>query len=193
MNRSLIGLGVVLILIATVLLVATLTSTRVEATNGLFTSFLCEPDEVLTSITRFAGTDDSSDLYYCETEAGDRREVTGRIILIALTAFLIPFLSGMAMIFIGARRMQSQFTKQMLGSFTTQDGQSITMQQGTIPAENMAQVQHVLGAMTGSMTGASQQSLAERLQEIEDARQQGLLSKLEYEKAREAILDKFDD
>ncbi|MGB7339754.1 MAG: hypothetical protein WBC91_12745 [Phototrophicaceae bacterium] len=188
-----IVLGVILIIIGIFLFIATLTATRVDATNQLFASYLCEPDEALISITRFAGTEDSSDNYYCETSDGMRRDVTLSIVGIALSVLSIPLLAGLGLIFAGARRIQSQQTQKFMGLFDEQDGQSFIVKHGNIPHENMAQVQQVLGAMTGSMTSASQKTLAERLQQIEDARRQGLISRSEYEAAREAILESMDD
>jgi hypothetical protein len=61
-------------------------------------------------------------------------------------------------------------------------------------AKNMQDVQEIMQqfySQTGQATSGG--SLSDKLKELDDARQQGLISQSEYDRMRQAILDNMDN
>lgn len=82
--------------------------------------------------------------------------------------------------------------QQILNSFGLQNAANVTVSHSAdITPERMAQVQQILSSFgfNNSPTGTESGSLSERLQQIEDARKQGLITQSEYERLRQDILD----
>lgn len=86
--------------------------------------------------------------------------------------------------------------KQILNSFGVDNFSKVTVTTsgGEIPPEKMEQVQQILNSfgLNNMATGSSGGSLTERLKQVEDARQQGLISQSEYERLRQEILDNLN-
>jgi hypothetical protein len=110
---------------------------------------------------------------YCEDSEGDETDVTGAWIGIGIAAFLIPFLIGLFMMING-------FNKGVRGMMG-----------------GMPHVDNEVGYGTPASFGMPMQdkpknqpkTMSEKLQELEQAKQQGLLTESEYQQARQEILN----
>jgi hypothetical protein len=109
----------------------------------------------------------------CEDNEGDEEDVTGLWIAIGVGAFLIPFLIGLFMMIGG-------FNKGMRGMMAGLPGvQGYDSYSSGLPASFGAPMQ----------ANPATKTLTQKLQELEDARRQGLINELEYQKVREEILN----
>jgi hypothetical protein len=108
---------------------------------------------------------------YCEDSEGDETDVTGLWIGIGVAAFLVPFLIGLFMMITGFNKG----VKGLMGGMPSVQGYS--------PMNSLAS----FGAPM--QTGAGAKTMAQKLQELEDAKRQGLINELEYQKASEEILN----
>jgi hypothetical protein len=129
---------------------------------------LCQPGETIQreqySTRDRDGTSYSMDVY-CISEDRTRRDVTLTWGLMGMGIFVVPFLIGLAALIIGLQRSQS-------GSET------VSMSGGTWSAP---------------AGGGSKPTLTQRLKELQDARDAGLISGMEYDRVRQQILDSMDD
>lgn len=207
MGRFFIFPGIVLIFVAVGLMIAVFSVEDIPFVQDILVEQYCEPGESITHASRlsFSGTQNSTSVWFCDDNEGSQREITDKIGFTAVVLFLVPFLSGMFMIFFGAWRAQSSFTKKVmsnLGVDNTDDMQIYSMKgasdiklaNANISPEQRAQVNQVLQSVSSAFgTPASSSSLADRLKQLEDARNQGLISREEYDRTRQAILDGMDD
>lgn len=210
MGRLLFVLGLGLIGVAIALMISILSVANIDFVKDIMIDRYCEPDEIdITDASRlsFSGTQNSSTVYFCEDAEGNRREITNQIGFTAVVAFLVPFLTGLLMT-IGAGGMMA---RNQMKKFGLNNIQVTTMpdgsQQANLSPEQQATLQRVasaFGAKSADFTNVSVSStsptspqssttLAERLQQLEDARKQGLITSAEHQRARDALLDAMDD
>lgn len=120
------------------------------------------------------GTSYSMDLY-CIGEEG-RRDVTGQWFLVGMLGFMAPFLIGLfAFIFgvnRGVRRVTINRDSDVLGGGSTLDLSSFMSPSQPVPSSS------------GGI-----KSLTDKLKQIQDARDAGLITSEEYDRLRQEILD----
>ncbi len=139
--------------------------------DGYLLPLLCQPDENIerdqySGPGSRGGTSYSMDVY-CIDKDGERRDETGRWGLIGGGAFVLPFLLGLVMLIGGlnrnARLTTSTLTVYPSGSQVNLGGSSFPSGEGL--------------------------SLSERLKQLQDARDAGLVTVEEYERLRQEILN----
>jgi hypothetical protein len=114
---------------------------------------------------------------YCEDNEGDEVDITWQWFSIGVGGFLIPFLIGLFMMIGG-------FNKGMRGMMGSVPGiQGYDSYSSGLPANFGASFSSPMQA------NAAGKTLSQKLQELEDAKRQGLINELEYQKAREEILN----
>lgn len=178
MGRLLIILGTALIIAAVALIIMVFSVEDIPIVQETLAGLYCEPNEIIThaSVLRFGGTENADDLYFCDNNEGEEREITGQIMLTAGGVFIVPFLLGLLMTMYGAWSTQKNFSNKAL-SVT---GHEIYKMKG--------------GSLSQPVDFSKNTSnLADRLQQLDEARQQGLISKAEYDRTRQSILDSMDD
>jgi len=159
--------------------------------------------------------------YFCEIEPGQRRDVSGQAFIIIGGSFIIPFGLGMLFTFIGAwgvarktsknlqKNMDEYFIKypqaqggggqgeyslggnSMTGSETVID---LRGHRGNIPPQAQEILNSVLGNVSSAtIQGQGDNSLSSRLKQLAEAYENDLITKEEYDKVRQSILDSLDD
>ncbi len=226
MSRTLLFIGIALMIIAFVLLFFLIQGPSNPSVANMLESLLCEPEETISeySSLTFRGTGTSrTTIYYCEAPNGTQRDVTGPFILILFGGFGVPFVIGLIMTIITAnisvRRRTRAFTElftrtgrrggavNIPGQASSNYTRTEVYNQANIPPETRQVLEQVFGnfdqvfdklenAPAGTVittsSGLGQPSLADRLRQLDEARDQGLINADEYAKARAAILDNFD-
>ncbi|MEM9952760.1 MAG: SHOCT domain-containing protein [Chloroflexota bacterium] len=195
MGRFLIMLGVLLDLAVVALLVLTLNGFGLaEAITGvLLEPFVCESTETLWM------RDGSA---ICIDSDYQERDVTGEAMPYLLGGTVMGVVIGIVLINAGARMTMQNREKVKFATIPSgqiedlteiyRQGQQVDFQsvQATIPPEVATILRNVLSQMGIAVDGGT---LSERLQQLEDARRQGLITQAEYEQVRQAILDRMDD
>jgi hypothetical protein len=139
---------------------------------------LCQPGETVRR-DQYSTTDNDGTSYsmnvYCLGDDEVERDVTDRWFLIGLVAFLAPFLVGLFALIFGVQR---NAVKSAVNTASGSAGWAV-------PGSG------VMSVNTGS-TGKNA-SLTQRLKELQEARDAGLISAVEYDRMRQQILDSMDD
>jgi hypothetical protein len=179
-------LGCLLMIIAMVALFAIIVipvlppTENMSEVDDLLEPLLCEPgqeiERELYSQTDFDGTGYSMNVSCIDNE-GQRTDATGRWVLVGVLAFTAPFLIGLFGLIGGFTRMASK---------AAANAQSTVMSGAGI--EKFVSVS-TSGASPMMATSGSGRSLSERLQEIQQAMDAGLISEGEYERLRKEVLD----
>ncbi|MEO1287030.1 MAG: hypothetical protein AAFV93_04625 [Chloroflexota bacterium] len=202
MGRLLIVLGILLIIVAVGLMIAIFAVEDLPLAQDILVNLYCEADETaITSASRlsFNGTQNSTTVYFCEDIEGNRREISNVIVLTAVTAFIIPFLTGLFIImgtvgFLARRTTNKLLSLNSMNIIRSADG---TLQTNLSP-EQQANLQNMMKTFEASSvnvvsSSSSTLTLTERLQQLEKAHRKGLISRVEYEQTRQNILDAMDD
>lgn len=204
MNKFIIILGIVLIIISIPILVITISATDDESElSQVFESMVCNAPEQLVINRRMSFDGEGQTInMYCEIEPGQRREVTATFVLITVGAFGIPFGLGMILTMWGAYRAQARARKNMSNYLVSmpdpKSGKSTVVKvRGNI--NNMSpEAQELINSSLGGVAGNVPQStdkgsLSGRLEQLNEAYNNDLISKDEYDRMRQAILDSMDD
>lgn len=149
------------------------------ALDNVLKPILCNTEERIereqySSRTRDDGTSYSMNVY-CVYQNGQRRDVTDRWQVISLVSFLAPFLLGLFGLIFGLNRAAKNRT--------------ITATTATINLMGANPSRIKLENMLAAMPKPTKQSLTERLKQLEEARNAGLISAEEYDRLRKEILD----
>lgn len=150
--------------------------------DGYLTPLLCQPEETIerdqySERARGGGTSYSMDVY-CIDKDGDRRNETGRWALLGGGGFTIPFLIGLFVLIAGTNR-------------SARNSAPTLMTTGT-PVNFGTPSNYGTSASFGSSPAPSAgRTLSERLKQIDDARNQGLITADEYDRLRKEILDEM--
>jgi hypothetical protein len=186
----------------------------------IFTPIVCEENEELVQwLGRYIPRSGSSSggrevAYYCEGSEGEQRDVTVSVVGIMAAGFAIPLVVTILLFIVGstmaATSRMKRLSQNVFGntvwntmgnaqsSMTVVDLRDGSFQNGEIPSEKLAQAKQILdsmgfnGAFPTAMTGGGA-SLAERLKQLDEARNQGLITQDEYECSRQSILDNIDN
>lgn len=206
MGRLLILLGVLLILAGSSVMIALLMPQTFAPVEDFILQLHCEPGDRLTSVDSIqtSGTLNSATTLFCDDNEGNLRDITSDMFVMVAVAFLVPFGVGMVLVYIGAvlrQREQAPDISDAWGGVPVgqiadvevygQGFDANSLSQMNIPPEKLEQVQQVLRTVTSAFGINS--TLSERLQQLEEARQKGLISQSEYDETRRAILDSMDD
>ncbi len=147
--------------------------------DGFLQPLLCQPGETVQreqySYRDSEGTSYSMNVY-CMGD-GVERDVTMNWTLIGVGAFLVPFLIGLFAFIYGVNRNARN--------------RSVTLTTASIG--NTGWVMPSSGGMSVGTGGSKNASLVQRLKELQDARDAGLISAIEYDRTRQQILDSMDD
>jgi hypothetical protein len=197
MGRLLILLGIVAVIAAIVYMFVMLGGIENETTESIMEGLICEANERLSRTVENDSSGNSVNFYCTDFEGIERNVNLGAIAIIG-GGFTALLLLGILSIRMGAKKIAQQLTGQFQ-NFTMQAGQSNGLdmrdgsyQSGEIPPETMEKLQQVMGQI-GTLFAANKETLTERLQELEEARNKGLITDSEYSRVRQAILDSMDD
>ena len=210
MSKFILLLGIVLIIISVPILFIGILDPENSPFTEIIGSIACKPPEkIVTETTNWSqpnGESGSSTEYFCEIEPGQRRDVMETAFLVLGGSFAVPLVAGILMTIIGANGVARQATKQMtsnindyFSTYPPQQTSSSTVinlrdKKGEIPPEAQEILNDVLGGFTTAFTQAgSKGTLSDRLEQLNEAYNNDLISKEEYERIRQAILDSMDD
>jgi hypothetical protein len=138
--------------------------------DNMLRPLLCQEGETIerqqyTERARRGGTSFSMNVY-CIDQNATRRDETVRWFVVGAGFFVVPFLIGLFAIIFGSSRGARAFTDSLMPNVSVQNASGYTPM------------------------GASQSpSLTQRLKEIQDARNAGLITAEEYERLRKEALD----
>lgn len=139
---------------------------------------LCQQGETVRrdqySYTDFEGTSYSMNVY-CMGDDEVERDVSTRWFVIGMVAFLAPFLIGLFTFIFGVNR----YTRNRVATLTTPSIGNTDWGSGVMSVNTVA--------------SSSKPTLTERLKELQEARDAGLISAIEFDRARQQILDRMDD
>ena len=139
--------------------------------------------------------------YFCDNEAGIERSVTDAAALIQGGIFIALLFVGILFLIGGIARYGDKLEKQ---SWTQQLEAQLAGQTDTVnvdpkikklPPETREIVENVMNTVIAGVTDADMHSasLSERLEQLNEAYNNDLISKEEYDRVRQAILDSMDD
>lgn len=197
-------LGGFLIFAAVAFLVGNFIFADNESLKSFYGSFLCGNDETMTVLRQnwsmANGEHGQSIVYLCENEAGEQRNISDSMIPIMVVGFGGLLLAGILMTTVAASKIKS--TKQK-NAFTYEGGtvnlidmnkEDVKIKRGDLDPEMQDMLRHVLSNVTTATVQASgQNDLSDRLQQLKDAYNKNLITKEEYDRVRQAILDSMDD
>ncbi len=219
MSKLLLILGILLIIVSIPILLIGIMDAENSPIGTLLEATACNPAEKLVVESSYwsmpNGESGQNFTYFCEIEPGQRRSVTDKAVLIIGGSFVIPFGIGMLLTFIGswgvARSKSKKLQENMESYFNTYPqargtgfgGQSFSVSENVIDLRGNKgnippQAQEILNSVLGNVSsatihGQSGNSLSARLKQLEEAYENDLITKEEYDKVRQAILDSMDD
>ncbi|MEL6404243.1 MAG: SHOCT domain-containing protein [Chloroflexota bacterium] len=204
MGRFLILLGVLLILAGSGAMIGLLMPEQFPPVEDFILQLHCELGDRLSTVNSTQADGETTLTLYCDDNEGNLRDISADMFVTIAIAFLVPFGIGMLLVYIGValrQREQAPDISDVWGGVPVGQmadvevyGQSFdanSLAQMNIPPEKLEQVQQVLRTVTTAF--GINNTLSERLQQLEDARQKGLISQSEYDTTRQAILDSMDD
>jgi hypothetical protein len=198
MGRKFMLLGMFLAFINIPLFVFAIVGLEAEWFAAIVEPLVCNSEEDLRIVTGFKGAVSAS------CEVGEKsRTVTGTIMMGLVGLFIGSFVLSMIFTFMGRRQLGKQQTHDYdntLNSFVLRGDEPAVValgaekpKRGVMPPESAIIIQTMLNAFGMDMEHYEAQTLTERLQQLEDARSQGLITQAEYDRVRAAIIDKLDD
>lgn len=135
---------------------------------------LCQPGETVRreqySYRDYDGTAYSMNVY-CIGDDRVERDVSARWFVIGMVAFLGPFLIGLLTFIFGVNRNA---------------GKHVT----TLTTATIGNTDWGSGVVS---VNTAKPTLTQRLKELQEARDAGLISAIEFDRARQQILDRMDD
>lgn len=156
--------------------------------------------------------------FFCEDSRGEQRDVTLGAVVVMGASFAVPFIISLILFIVSISMMVARGVKSMTKNVFEMRGTSIpanavvtqygnktvidlrdgSYQGGEIPPEKLAQVQQIMDSFGlpnffEAAGEAGGNSLTERLQQLEDARREGLITAEEHQRLRQAILDGIDN
>lgn len=195
MGRVFTILAMLLVLIDLLLFLFAIAGYRSEAFASIAQPIVCRSEE------SFRVKDGNINMY---CEVGEKsRDVTGLVMSGLIGGFVGSFILSMIFAVVGRNmtaRQQIEYYTNMIHSFKvrTDVPTVIDMRDGTAkysdtPQEAIAVMQTVLDSLNMNMSDFQQQTLTQRLQQLQDALHQGLLTQTEYDRVRTSIIDRLDD
>lgn len=207
MGRLLIGLGIGLIFASVIFMGLVFGLAGEDVSAQIITPFACEDNETLTQLQRslpsYEGNGVTID-FFCEDSEGQERNVTGVAVMVIIIGFAGLLIAGIFSTIIGASIASKNLAQNFGGVISGQYGTVLNTQSATIDLRD-GSFQEAQGQLTPELRNIMKQAsnqldklsggdtLADKLQQLEDAYEQRLISREEYYKTRLAILDKMDD
>ena len=210
MGRFWFLLGFFLLFISCPLLIMAIMDPDDSPLGAAFVSIVCNPDEVIRSYSGPADSDGSRSVtFFCENASGDEREVTGYYVLLMIGVFAVPFVSGLTIVISTSNRMAKRKANEIVGQVWSQvdDGPEKRIQfESQGQPQSMKEVTDLLGhVMEGQKEnlakmgvshnkdydGDDDDDLSDKLRELKETFDQGLINKDEYEALRQEILRSF--
>lgn len=174
MVKAMIFTGIALILISVGIIVFAFDAPEENFFGEILKNLLCESGEKVVVETYYTvGDDGNTTEFYCQLEPQLRRNVTGQAVLIIMILFLIPFLLGLGLIIVSSMK-------------------SLQRDMPRLQAE-MLNLGGSFPSATPTTSEQANKSLTERLQQLEEAYEQDLISPEEYTKTRQIILDSLNN
>lgn len=207
MGRMMVVLGVLILIGGAGFFTLIQAVDAYESAAEIVGGFMCEPDERLTfeRLVVQQAVVGTTTFYYCENEAGQRRQINERLRMVVFIGFVPPLMIGILLMTAGVYIVRRNRRREQLGAtfsptagnagaFSTMSGSTINVSHANLSPQQKAQVEDILQSVSGSF-GISRNdgSLTERLQDLQQAHDKGLISSEEYERIRKAILDQADD
>lgn len=201
MARFLFLLGGLSIVFAIVYMIALLTGAENPPVKDILEQVLCEPEAKFQTVYGSTFRDGSRSVaMYCTLENGTKTEVTLTYVLLTGGGFALFLIGGIVLFMIAAGLMVKQQAAKVL-SWTANLGQTgtvhtsqrvINLRDGEQLPEELAWVGDLLNqAGAGQYVDSGNDELSDKLAELEEARQRGLISAEEYQTLRQALLDKL--
>lgn len=169
MKRIILAVVLDLVSIGALFLFLGFPGTDTPPVKNFLQSLLCETGETLLTESH-TGVDSDGDMvtstnYFCQPFGGDgpKRDVTGKSVIMAIVAFLVPFGISMLLFFSGGASLKK---RQMAGVMSM-----------------MGQLESLSANAAG--TGGS---ATDRLKALKQAYEQGLITEDEYERKRQDVL-----
>lgn len=175
MFRVLIGIG--LIIISLVVMLVFLQGADNPLVKNVMTTLYCNPGETFgQSGVRRIST-------YCEDGAGNRRDMNTQSVLTSIIAFTAPFMLGLVLFSSGysAAIRKRQQPNVISGA---------AVMSADLSPETAQTVEQLLREMD-TMTNFPKGDLADKLRQLQTARNQGLITADEFERVRKEILNKL--
>lgn len=211
MGRFLIILSVLLMVGAVGYFIWVLQGPSNNQVGSFFNNLVCEDNEEMVQRTgAYVGDYGSSTgltingretAFYCEGLEGELRNVTGKTAMIIGGGFAGPLILGILLLIIGLRQVTSNATRNVynMGGVTPLGTPGVTVygmsnqsySRDNIPPEVLSKVNRALD--DAGLSQISGGSLSERLRQLEDAHNQGLINQSEYITMRQSILDSMND
>lgn len=156
-----------------------------ETIDTIIGTVVCQPGETVLrdqyQTQDSDGTGYSMDVY-CINAREQREDVTGKWFLISIGAFLLPFLVGLFSFIFASNRASKNVAVPTTGFSVDPLSGRVNLGSSSSPISGFNQ-----SAVSFS---AGKKSLSDRLKEIQDARDKGLITEEEYDRIRQEILDK---
>lgn len=200
MGRLLLFLGFIVLALAIAIILGVTLGMQTETFSDYMSPIFCNSEETIVTETRRNFNSEQTVDVFCQVNEENRRDVTGQVVLWLGGSFAGTLVLSIILMIVGGSIMAKRRAHDMINTFqtfTVQSGQpqsyDLRQSMNQIPPEAMEIVKTVMGSMGMTQSTFEGQSLTERLQQLEDARNQGLISQSEYDRVRTAILDRMDD
>ncbi|MAU12729.1 MAG: hypothetical protein CL607_23100 [Anaerolineaceae bacterium] len=197
-------LGGFLILAAVVFLVGNFIFADSEWLTGFYGSFLCDSDETMTALRQNwsmpNGESGQNIIYLCEDQAGEQRNISDSMIPIMIVGFGGLLTVGILMTIGAASKASSTKSKNTFAydsgtvNLIDMNNKDVKIKRGDLDPQTQDLLKQVLSSVTAAtvhQTGPD--DLSDRLQQLKDAYNKNLITKEEYDRVRQAILDSMDD
>jgi hypothetical protein len=133
-------------------------------------------------------------LFLCVDAEGKETDVTGGFIVIVLVAFIVPFF---LLLFLGLRGASKTVNTALAGqgAMIQGSGQPISPDSQAKLWEMRAGAvfNHMMNSATASNVPSNDKSLAEQLQELQEAYNKNLITREEYDQLRQRIINNATD
>ena len=181
--------------------------TIIAAKNSLFCKSGEHYVEELSSFITSSGTDPFGRevRMYCEDREGQQRDVTTQAVTTIIGAFGVPFGLGLTLLLIGIIMAVAGWTRRLASAsnvpvtvYSSTPGQTVQytstdLNNLDIPPEAAQVIKQVMGSFQASadsfQSGGSNDDLVTKLRQLDEARDAGLISPIEYDRTRQKILD----
>lgn len=186
--RGILALGIFLIIVAAAILLFGLIPPTNEPIGEFLTGFACKSSEDAQMIS-----DSSTNqqlFYYCIDAEGNRREISGWVIGTLTALYLVPFLTGLFMTIYAANKLRQRKFDASIQELV--DSGQLSPQSADILKKSMGMQGRFNPAIFAQAIAAnSYGDLSSRLKQLDEALDKGLVSKDEYDRAREGLLRNF--
>lgn len=195
MGRGLVALGLIIIFASVIYMLAVMGVFGQSVSAQFMGTILCEDNETFSQrYGEYRGSIENVPAFFmCTDSEGIERNVNGGAIATIVIGFVGLLLTGIIIVNIGARRA----VKEGFATFGDETGTGFHIARSTINYDNNTSADEMREILQSSFDVAGKalgvDSLSDKLQQLDDALDKGLISKSEYETARQNLLDNFDD